>query len=53
LQSASYFMCITEDISVQTLSVALLCCMADLELFQGELNDLLRIRTWVCDRVEI
>ena len=35
-----------------TNSVALLCWKGDLELFQGELNDVLHIRTWVCDRVE-
>ena len=52
LQSACYFMCMAEDISEQALCVALLCCKGDLELFQGELNDLLHIKTWVCDRVE-
>jgi hypothetical protein len=52
LQSARYFKSIAEDISEQTLCVALLCYKGDLELFQGELNDLLHIKTWVCDRVE-
>ena len=52
LQSACYFMSIVEDISEQTLCIALLCCKGDLEIFQGELNDLLHIKTSVCDRVE-